>query len=197
MKRLLPIVEGDGDLKAVPVLLRRLLERHGLYEVELLHPQKRGELPKVSANFDNYFRMAIKENAAILWVLDFDCDFCRCPFEEAEKLYRRAQVIRAGWPFKMAFLSLEFESLFLAEKQAATAVLKLPANTVFPGNPEVTPRDAKGWLSEAQPKGFAYKPTVHQDKIAARLDLDTLRAVSSDFRHMEKALLQLVESALP
>jgi hypothetical protein len=196
MNRILPIVEGDGDLKAVPVLLRNLLTLHGLHETQILPPHKRGELPKVAAGFDNYFRMALKEKAAILLVLDFDCEYCDCPYQEAQKLYQRAQSIRNNWPFKIAFLVKEFESLFLAETQAARKVLVIPSDTGFPDNPE-TIRDAKGWLSNALPKGSSYKPTVHQAKITAHLKFEKLREISSDFRHLEKALLHLARTGTP
>lgn len=196
MNRILPIVEGDGDLKAVPLLLRNLLTFHGLHETQILSPHKRGELPKVAAGFDNYFHMALKENAAILLVIDFDCEYCDCPFHEAEKLYQRAQDIRSDWPFKIAFLVKEFESLFLAEAQAATSVLALPPGTEFPDTPE-TIRDAKGWLSKALPKGSTYKPTVHQAKITAHLNFEKLRETSSDFRHLESALLHLARTNAP
>lgn len=196
MNRILPIVEGDGDLKAVPLLLRNLLAFHGLNETQVLPPHKRGELPKVAAGFDNYFRMALKENAAIILVLDFDCDYCDCPFLEAEKLYQHAQSIRINWPFKIAFLVKEFECLFLAETQAATNVLSLHPGTEFPNTPEII-RDAKGWLSKALPKGSTYKPTVHQAKITAHLNFDKLRETSSDFRHLENALLHLVRTNAP
>lgn len=196
MNRILPIVEGDGDLKAVPVLLRNLLTFHGLHETQILPPHKRGELPKVAARFEDYFHIALKENAAILLVLDFDCEYCDCPFQEAEGLYRRAQAIRGNWPFKIAFLVKEFESLFLAETKAATNVLSLPPGTKFPDAPE-TIRDAKGWLSKARPKGSSYKPTVHQAKITAHLNFEKLRETSSDFRHLENALLHLVRASLP
>lgn len=196
MNRILPIVEGDGDLRAVPVLLRNLLAWHGLHETQILSPHKRGELPKVAARFEDYFRMALKENAAILLVLDFDCEYCDCPFQEAGKLYQRAQAIRNGWPFKIAFLVKEFESLFLAETQAATTILAISPDIGFPDTPE-TIRDAKGWLSKALPKGSSYKPTVHQAKITARLDFEKLREASADFRHLEKALLHLAQRNVP
>lgn len=196
MIRILPIVEGDGDLKAVPVLLRKLVEFHGLHETQILAPHKRGELPKLAARFEDYFRMALKENAGILLVLDFDCDYCDCPFQEAEKLYQRAKDIRRDWPFKIAFLAKEFEGLFLVEKQAAAKVLGLSPDTAFPDNPE-TIRDAKGWLSKALPKGSAYKPTVHQAKITSQLDFEKLRETSQNFRHLENALLYLAQANSP
>ncbi len=196
MNRILPIVEGPGDLKAVPVLLRNLLIHHGLHETQILPPHQRGELPKLSARFDDYFRMALKEKAGILLIIDFDCEYCDCPFLEAEKLYQRARSIRENWPFKIAFLVKEFESLFLAEAKSASKVLALRQGIEFPENPEAV-RDAKGWLSKAQPKGSAYKPTHHQEKITAQLDFDILREKSRIFRHLEKPLLYLAEAHSP
>ncbi len=84
MKRLLPIVEGQADVKAVPRLLDMVLKAHRRYEVKLLPAQRRGEFPTVVRSFENFFGAALKERAAILWVMDFDSDECRCPFEQAQ-----------------------------------------------------------------------------------------------------------------
>ncbi len=54
-QRLLPIVEGEGDERAVPVLLRRILEHHGRYDVQVLKPQRRGELPKSQGELRSFF----------------------------------------------------------------------------------------------------------------------------------------------
>jgi len=77
MSRLLPIVEGYGDLAAVPLLIRRVLhELHGRCDVDVLPPQRRGEWPRVKQDFARFFLSARLENAPILWVLDFDCADC-------------------------------------------------------------------------------------------------------------------------
>ena len=189
MNAILPIVEGDGDARAVPILVRRILESKGIY-IQVLAANKRGDLPKIRGSFENYFRAAIKFKAPILWVLDFDCDDCNCQKEEAEKLYKRANDIYENWPFKVVFISKEFEALFLAEKNTARTVLGIDDSFEFPANPNSI-RGAKSVLSHALPKGRAYKETVHQQKIAAQIDLDILREVSSDFRHLEKSVLFL------
>lgn len=189
MSAILPIVEGDGDARAVPILIRRILESNNIF-IRILAANKRGDLPKVRGSFDNYFKAAIKFRAPILWVLDFDCDDCNCQKDEAEKLYQRANEIYANWPFKVVFISKEFEALFLAEKNTARSVLGIDDMFEFPANPNSI-RGAKGVLSHALPKGRAYKETVHQQKIAAQIDLDILREVSSDFRHLEKSVLFL------
>lgn len=196
MKLLLPIVEGQGDMQAVPVLLRRILENHGHADVKVLPPHKRGDLPKIKANFENYFKIAIKENAAIICIIDFDCATCVCVAEEAAQLHLRAEAIYPGKPFKVAFMVKEFETLFLAEPDATLRVLKeIQKSTAFPENPEAI-RGAKEWLSKAMPSGYAYKETVHQVKLSAAVDLNRLRSSSASYRHLEKSVLSLVGNAV-
>lgn len=199
MKRLLPIVEGQGDTKAVPVLLRRILESHGIYDHELktLCAHQRGEYPTVVKNFDNLFQAAIKEKAAILWIMDFDSKHYDCPVKEAQNLLARAAALRPGWPLKIAFLVKEYEALFLVDEAASRAVFPdISPKINFPEHPEEI-RDAKGWLSKSRPSGSAYKETVHQEKITARLNLDLLRTRSSDFVHLERAVLELARATVP
>jgi hypothetical protein len=194
---MLTIVEGDGDIGAVRVLVRRVLEKNGLYETSVLGPHKRGELPKVRTRFADFLRAAVLHGAPILWVMDFDCVDCHCPKASAEALYRQAQDIVPNWPIRFCFMVQEFETLFLAERDAAQTVLKdIPRDFAFPDDPEKI-RDAKGFLSNAMPKGIAYKPTTHQEKISARLDLETLHANSPSFRHFEKSVLFLARQETP
>jgi hypothetical protein len=197
MKRLLPIVEGHGEIKAVPLLIRRILEAQEIYQVNILPPRRYGEYPTVAKNFDNCFQAAIKENAPILWIMDFDSKLYECPVQEANNLLNRATKLRPGWPLKIAFFVKEYETLFLIDEAASRAVFPdIASNIVFPAAPEDI-RDAKGWLSQYRPSGMAYKETVHQEKITARLDLDLLRARSPDFVHLERAIVELAHSDTP
>lgn len=197
MKRILPIVEGEGDMAAVPVLLRRILEHHQHFDVQVLRPQRRGELVKVRSNFERFFEAALLEEAPILWVVDYDVAGCDCVVQDHQSLRHRAQQLRPDWPIEFAFMVQEFETMFLADKTASRSVLtRIPDTQAFPTDPEDI-RDAKGWLSEAMPKGFAYKPTIHQAKIAHALNLPSLRDKSPSFAHLERAVLRLVEVTLP
>ncbi|MFY9260459.1 MAG: DUF4276 family protein [Gallionella sp.] len=191
MKKLLAIVEGEGDLKAAPELLRRILHHHQHFGVEVL-AHKRGDLTKIHANFENVFKMAIKEDAAILLLIDFDCKDCDCVAQSAAEFYAKAHALRPAWAFKVAFMVKEFETLFLADRDATRKVLKdIPEATKFPPSAESV-RGAKEWLSKAMPSGYAYKETVHQVKIVSQLDLNHLRVHSPSYRHLEKAVLALV-----
>lgn len=198
MRRLLPIVEGHGDDNAVPLLLRRIFESQGIYDIDILSARRYGEYPTVTRNFDNLFQAAVLVKAPILWVMDFDSKDYDCPVKEAQSLLARAEALRPGWPIKIAFLVKEYETLFLIDETATRKVFPdIPTKTTFPPNPEKI-RGAKEWLSKARPSpGSAYKPTVDQAKITAHLDLDILRASSSDFAHLERAVLELASSVLP
>lgn len=191
-QRLIAIVEGEGDERAVPVLLRRILESHGRHDVRVLKPHRRGELPKVKSNFERFFQAAALEDASILCILDFDCEFCNDVEHEEEYLRKFALKIRPDVRFDACLIVKEFESMFLWDESSARAVLpQIPPGCVFPENPE-TIRDAKGWLSKAQPKGHSYKPTAHQAKLAAQVDLATLLTKSPSFRRLNDTILRII-----
>jgi hypothetical protein len=186
--RLLPIVEGPGDVQAVPILLRRLLtERHEIYDIDVLRPYRYGELVKVSKNFVRYALAAAKENAPILWTVDCDDG---CPVEWVNHLEEQ---IPAGFPVPIGFALFvrEYESMFLAEHACLRSRLAVKAETPALPNPE-TYRDAKGEITRMMPGTAAYKEMVHQPSLTATIDLNVALANSRCLRHLDKTLLNLV-----
>ena len=191
MKTILPIVEGGGDERAVPALIRRIAQSHGKL-VQVLKPHRRGDLPKVRKRFSDYLLTAKFENAPILWVMDYDCADCKDVNADIQQLRQLAENAAPGLVVRFAFMVKEYESLFLADERSTRKVLKeIPAAYKFPSNPEGI-RGAKEVLSKALPKGLAYKETIHQEKITAHLDCDHLRQVSPSFQRFEAALLDLL-----
>jgi hypothetical protein len=185
--RILPIVEGPGDVEAVPVLVRNTLSRNELHEIKVLTPHRRGDIYRVRRNLVSDYRQALTEEAAILWT--FDCDD-GCAMEVANELRDALSEEQQPFPLRFALFVREFEGLFLAEQAAASQRLEIKEGAIFPEDPEAI-RAAKAWLSERMPRGKAYKPTVHQAAITARLNLDVLSATSRSYRHFEKAVLEL------
>ena len=144
MRRILPVVEGDGDLAAVPELVRRVLQDRGQHDVQICRAHKRGELPKVLGRFDDYFRTAVLEGAPILWVLDYDCATCDDPARDLKLLKQRAKAIGPKAAVEFVFMVKEFETLFLADHETTRRVFSdIPSGHLFPSNPELV-RDAKG-----------------------------------------------------
>lgn len=193
MTCLLPIVEGDGDLQAVPVLIRRLLQDvHHRFDIQLLPAQRRGEWPRVKREFERFYLSARLHNAPIFWILDFDCDDCVDVHLEERWLKKRAAELDPQGKIEVAFIVKEFESLFLYDEASTRGAFpELPLSIRFPTQPEAV-RDAKGWLSGALPKGRAYKPTTDQARLTSRLDLHLLRHTSPSFQRFEQALLRLI-----
>lgn len=195
MKRILPIVEGEGDLLAVPALIRRVAEAHGIYDLELLQPHKRGELPAVRRHFDAYLVAALKYEAPILWVMDYDCDQCLAVETDLADLRQRAQATYTRQPVEFSLMVKEFESLFLCDHESTCRSFPdIPANTTWPTDAEAV-RGAKELISKARPKGLAYRETKHQVKLVHQLDLDRLRERSPSFQRFEQAVLRLLEVA--
>ena len=142
--QILPIVEGDGDIAAVPELVRRVAYDHGRYDISTLRPHKRGDLPKVLKRFEDFFLTAALEEAPVLWVMDYDCEDCSDEAKHVKQLRARAAASSDSVPIEFVFMVKEFESLFLADEKATRAVFTdIPLQTVFPHDPE-TVRDAKG-----------------------------------------------------
>lgn len=187
------IVEGDGDARAMPVLVRRILHYHGHYHIQLPQPHKRGELPKVKRRFQDYLETAIFEGHPVLCVLDFDCDTCVDVLAEERALVDQASSLRPDHPFAACFLVKEYESLFLTDIDCIRKnFLQVRVNHAFPSDPESV-RDAKGEISRSLQTGWAYKPTVHQVKLSSTVNLNLLRERSPSFKRLEQAVLQLAQ----
>jgi len=188
MRRLLPIVEGDAEIRAVPVLVRRILYHNGIFDVKILHPHLRGDINAVRKNFSRFIKMAMKEAASVLWVLDCDDG---CPVTLVRELKSISNAEYKPYPIEYAFIVKEFESLFLSDAERTRKRLSIKQSIPFPADPESI-RGVKEWLSQNMPPGQIYKPTIHQEALSSAVDLDVLRGGSPSYRHFERALLRLV-----
>lgn len=194
-KKIELIAEGPGDVKALPVLVERILKAHQIFDVQIAKPvHKRGEITNVRNRFSEYFQTAAHYGHPVLCVLDFDCADCLDVDQEEHDFLSKAQAIRPAHPFRACFLVKEYESLFLWDAIAVKAVLpNIRTGYTFPSNPELI-RDAKGELSNAQTSGYAYKPMSYQEQLTKHINLDLLREKFPSFQRLEKAVLDLVES---
>ncbi len=202
-KLLVPIVEGDGDAKAVPLLLRRILHEHlQAYDWEVGTPKRAHSLPTLRRKLANYLRYARLEGAsAVLILLDLDDG---CPAQEARNL--AAQVGYHTMPVAIVLAHREYEAWFLASIEAIVSQGKYHFTEAFTQNP--TPprdqegrsiveeiRDAKGWLTKRMRRGYAYKETQHQPGMTRYIDLGVAARRSRSFRRLIHAMEELVASA--
>ncbi len=192
MTTVLPIVEGEGDLLAVPMLVRRIAQAHGRHDVTVIRPHLRGDMPTVDGQFERVLGAALLEHCPVLWVLDYDCSTCNDLARDETRWRKRGARQTGNNRLEFAFMVKEFETLFLADEKTARKVFPdIPSHLAFPDHPESI-RDAKGWLKQARPKGQTYKPTVHQAKLTAQIDLKHLRRASPSFQRFEEAVLRLI-----
>jgi len=173
------IVEGQGDLEAVPVLLRRIAREVSPERAFQIHPfrmprtrlLKPGELERA---VDLAARRVGREGG-ILVVLDSDDD---CPAKLGPALLARAARSRSDVPVRVVLAHREFEAWFLAGAESLRGRRGLHADLAAPAEPEGV-RGAKEWLSAHMPGDQRYVETLDQPALAAVLDLGTARRAAS------------------
>ncbi len=144
------VVEGHGEVQAVPTLLRRLAASiDSRVSVEILRPIRipRGSLIHKPGELERAVQLAAlkaRPRGGVIVLLDSDDD---CPAELGPALLARG---KRG----------------------------LPGDLETPPDPEEI-RGAKGWLRERMPKGRTYAETIDQPALAAIFDLNQARATRS------------------
>jgi hypothetical protein len=186
-----PIVEGDGEVRAVPILIRRIITHYspGAYvPVERPIPVSRSGLIQTDL-LERTIELAArrtKPSDGILLLLDADDE---CPRELAEALLIRARAARPDRSISVVAANREYEAWFLAAAQSIRGKRGLAEDMEPPADPEAI-RDAKGWLARHTPRGFTYKPTVDQPALTDLFDLEQAQTARS-FRKLVKEVLGL------
>jgi uncharacterized protein DUF4276 len=171
------VVEGHGEVEAVPCLLRRLaFEWDPSVGFKAPKPvrQGRGKLTKAGGVESAVKLAALKDvSAGVLVLLDADRD---CPAELGPML-ARAKAVHEDVAVVVA--KTEFEAWFIAAAPSIGGCRGLREELTVPNNVEEV-RDAKGWLqrSMSHPKG-AYSEVLDQPALAAQFDI-AMAAENSD-----------------
>lgn len=190
------IVEGHGEVEALPRLLYRIAEGE-LSPVEL-----RVNTPiRVKAgsfvNDREYRRRqvtlatekAAQRGGVVIVLLDCEDD---CPAELGPRLLGGAQEIRDDVPILVVLAYREYESWFLSAARSLRGLRGLPTNLEPPENAEAI-RDAKGWLGARMNE--AYDPITHQAEFTRTISLTEARSNPSFDRFYRKFSDLLVERA--
>lgn len=183
-----PIVEGHGEVQAIPILLKRLAAEATPDAQVRLNPALRVKVGSF-VNDDDYFKKYLElaarkakpwPNSCVLILLD--CED-QCPGELGPKLLEKAKACR---PDVMVFVVLayrEYETWFLAAARSLRGVCGLPADLEPPDNSE-TIRNAKGWLSTKM--SLPYNETDHQPRLTATFVFQEAMAIDSFARAVRK-----------
>ena len=174
------IVEGHGEVEAVPILIRRIAA--SLYpELAIITPPpiripknkmvKEGELERTV----ELAARKIRGQGAIFIIIDSDDD---CPAQLGPALLCRALNTRGNLPIAVVLAKHEFESWFLAAAESIRGQNGLRNDLVSPNNPEAI-RGAKGWLKQRMERGKTYSESRNQPALTARFDLHRARHADS------------------
>lgn len=174
------IVEGQGDVAAVPVLIRRIAaDLYPELSIEILRPNrvhryqviKPGELEREV----ELVVQKVSQHGAIFIILDSEDD---CPAELGPILLHRALEVRGDMPIAVILAKHEFEAWFLAAVESLREQRGVKKDISSPDNPEEI-RDAKGWLSNHMDGNRKYRETRDQPALAAVFDFEQARKTDS------------------
>lgn len=174
------IVEGHGEVEAVPILIRRIAA--SLYPELLIETPPPIRIPRNKVVKEGELEQMVEFTArkvsgqgAIFVVFDSDDD---CPAQLGPELLRRAIQARGDLPIAVVLAKHEFESWFLATAESLQGQRGLRNDLESPNNPEAI-RSAKGWLKQRMENGETYRETLDQPALTARFDLDQARHADS------------------
>jgi hypothetical protein len=187
-----PIVEGQGDVAAVPVLLRRLRDFAEVFEIDVNSPYR---LPRNQFVDEARLRKLIRRAktdegcGAILLLCDSDDD---CPKEMAPQIQQWARAEAGTLPCEVVMAKREYEAWFIATIESLRGVRGIREDATSHPDPE-TPRNAKGQLEERMGKNASYFEKADQPALSAVFNLPLAHARCRSFRRMVKAFGSLAE----
>ncbi len=188
------VVEGHGEVQALPILLRRIasgfLDVHALeIPTPFRQPRSRIVKPEELESAVSFTAARVRGRpGGVLIVLDADDDR-GCELGPA--LLRRAEVAASDIAVRVVIAEREYESWFLAAAGSLAGQRGLPSELQNHPSAE-QPRDAKGWLSQNMGRAASYSETVDQPAFSATLDLDAARARSRSFDKLVRSVADLL-----
>lgn len=184
------IVEGQGDVISIPIILRRIAEREAVFDLRVVGPFR---VPRYTIVRPGELERAVERAArtlggqgGILLVLDADDDL---PCQLGPALARRAVGARSDLRTAVVIANREKEAWYLASIESLRGSRGIPEDLPVPPDPE-TIRAAKGWLARAM--GRSYSEVTDQPALSARFDLDMARQGCRSFEKLWREVRRLL-----
>jgi hypothetical protein len=196
-KRIACVVEGHGEVEAVPIIIRRIaaqLEPPTEVRIDATIRTPKSRLVK-QGELERAVEFAARKTSGqggILIVLDSDDD---CPAQLGPALLDRAQGARPDLPVAVVLAKREFESWFVAAAESLSTQVGLPPGLDAPADPEAI-RGAKEWLTARMQGNRVYSSTLDQPAIARFFNLEmAMRSDSFDkfYRETRRVLMEAQE----
>jgi hypothetical protein len=188
-----PVVEGHGEVAAVPVLVRRLIEAGGISTagLEVGRPIRRNRSHLVQeGSLREAVRLARLQPGCrgILILLDADDD---CPAELGPRLQGWAEQEAREIPCAVVLAHREYEAWFLASLDSLRGQRGIRADAAAEAAPEAI-RGAKERLARYLEGGAPYFETSDQPALTARFSLAEAHRRSRSFRRLVRGFEILV-----
>ena len=190
------IVEGYGEIQAVPLLIRRVAQEYATdVSIDASQPIR---IPRSKITKQDELERAVTlaafrvgKSGGLLLILDADDD---CPASLGPQLLARAKgAVRGRVGVSVVLAKSEFEAWFLAAAKSLRGKRGLPPDLEPPTQPEAI-RNAKGWLSDRMGQGSSYSEVLDQPALAAMMDLTEARDGSPSFDKFYRDLRAMIDS---
>lgn len=181
-----PIVEGHGEVSAVPVLLRRISDFLSPDQPSSILTPIRVQRARFLQNSTEFNRMLQLANAKcglagwILILIDADDD---CPTELARRIRQNAYAILGHDRLSVVIANKEYEAWFIASANSLNGHrgFQLVEESVCPESI----RGAKEWMGKQMEDG-KYRETTDQPAFSALMNLEEALANSRSFQKLCK-----------
>lgn len=193
MAKIIPIIEGQGEIEAVPTLLYKILHDLQQWQWQVGKPYRANSLGRLKKYLASLLRKASnrKDCGALLILLDLDDG---CAVETAKLLAEDIRKLNLAQPVAIVFAVREYEAWFLASLPTIIGHHSLPSDLIYEGNVEGK-RDVKGWFAKRMLPSKRYNPTIHQKLFTSLIDIELAYENSRSFRRLYHAIEQLLEAA--
>lgn len=191
-----PIVEGEGDVAAVPALLRRLQFDYGLgaHDVQIARPIK---WKRSCFNSEPHVKRAVQlakaepDCTGILIIFDSDDD---CPKTHSAHVAQWSKFEAGDIPCEVVMAHREYEAWFLATIESLRGHRGIRENAISEPVPESI-RGAKEKLETKMRPNMSYSETTDQVALTSHADLQTAYANCRSFRRLVRAFRSLLISS--
>ena len=193
------IVEGHGDVASLPLLVRRIAEDSGHYNVDVPTPirchKSKIVRPSETIHKDELeraiklaiYKLPSPEHGAVLILLDADDD---CPAEIGPEIVRIAHEIRPDICAKVVIAKREYEAWFIAAMESLRGYRGIRADAIAPRDPESI-ADPKGYLNRYMPEGKRYSETLDQPALTSVFSFAQAERCDS-FRKLRRDLEEIL-----
>ena len=188
-----PIVEGYGDVDALPVLLRRFRDDAEVWDVEIGKPIRR---PRSRLVDEEGTRQAVRlalvqpDCRAVLILFDGDDD---CPADLGTTVQEWATAAANGIPCRVVMAHREYEAWFLAAIESLRGRRGVLIDAEPHPDPE-RPRDAKKQLEARMDPDATYVETTDQPAFSALFSLRAAYRRTRSFRKLAVSFADLVRA---